>query len=110
MLSNDKFLCSICPNWVIDTSYSGNSLDLHKVIFIHFYHEEDIVMSNFVNVKVEGMTCGGCASKVANNIKNINGVREVNVDLSSGNVEIEFSEIDLKQVESKIEELGYNIV
>jgi copper chaperone len=68
-------------------------------------------MANTVTYQVEGMSCGGCANKVKNNVASIYGVENVNVDLASGNVEVTFgTEPANDSVTTKIEELGYSVV
>ncbi|MFC4411514.1 heavy-metal-associated domain-containing protein [Chungangia koreensis] len=68
-------------------------------------------MASTVTYQVAGMSCGGCANKVKNNVSSLNGVENVNVDLSSGTVEVTFgTEASNNLVTSKIEELGYSVV
>lgn len=42
-------------------------------------------------LKVEGMTCGGCASRVTKAIKSVDSSAEVNVDLKSKTVRVDTS-------------------
>ncbi|WP_024301503.1 heavy-metal-associated domain-containing protein [Pseudogulbenkiania sp. MAI-1] len=37
---------------------------------------------------VEGMTCNGCANSIKNALGGLEGVRQVEVDLASGKVEV----------------------
>ena len=68
-------------------------------------------MANTVTYQVAGMSCGGCANKVKNNVASLDGVENVNVDLASGNVEVTFgTEAANDLVATKIEELGYSVV
>lgn len=68
-------------------------------------------MTNTVTYQVVGMSCGGCANKVKNNVSSIEGVENVNVDLSFGNVEVTFgTEASNDLVATKIEELGYSVI
>jgi copper chaperone CopZ len=43
-------------------------------------------------LKVTGMTCGGCTSKVTQALKAITGVGDVNVSLSSGEATVQYDE------------------
>jgi len=43
-------------------------------------------------MKVTGMTCGGCTSKVTRALKAIAGVGEVDVSLSTGQATIQYDE------------------
>ena len=43
-------------------------------------------------VKVKGMTCDGCTSKVAHSLKAIKGVHDVVVSLSNGEAAVRYDE------------------
>ena len=43
-------------------------------------------------VKVTGMTCGGCTSKVTNALKAVTGVGDANVSLSAGEATVQYDE------------------
>lgn len=43
-------------------------------------------------IKVSGMTCGGCSSKVAHALKAVNGVHDVVVSLSNNEVAVRYDE------------------
>jgi copper chaperone CopZ len=45
-------------------------------------------MSEITKYTVEGMTCGGCANNVAGELKRLEGVSDVDVDLASGVVTV----------------------
>ncbi len=66
-------------------------------------------MQTTLNVK--GMTCGHCESSVKGALKELNGVQDVNVDLSTGKVDVSH-EGDVSNAEMKeaIEEQGYDVV
>jgi copper ion binding protein len=61
-------------------------------------------------ITVSGMTCGHCVQSVTEELSKIAGVKEVKVDLESGNVDIasesELAKADLTQA---IQEAGYEI-
>ena len=61
-------------------------------------------------ITVTGMTCGHCVNSVTEELLKIAGVKEVKVDLDSGNVNItsenELAQADLTQA---IQEAGYEI-
>jgi copper chaperone len=61
-------------------------------------------------ITVSGMTCGHCVNSVTEELFKIAGVKEVKVDLDSGNVNItsenELAQADLTQA---IQEAGYEI-
>jgi copper chaperone len=60
---------------------------------------------------VEGMTCGHCVASVTEEVKKIEGVRDVQVDLESGAVSVT-SDADLEtaSVKAAVEEAGYELV
>ncbi len=62
-------------------------------------------------VYVEGMHCKSCEMLVKEDVEEIIGVYTVNADYNKGIVEIKHKEaVDLKEVKSKIRELGYTVV
>lgn len=60
-----------------------------------------------ITVKVEGMTCNHCKMNVENKILSIEGVKEVKVDLASSMVKISGEQVDLEQVKTGVESIGY---
>jgi copper chaperone CopZ len=68
-------------------------------------------MSKTTNYTVSGMTCGGCANNVAGELKRLEGVSDIDVDLASGRVTIT-SEGDLAPdaVAAAVHDAGYEVV
>ena len=60
------------------------------------------------NILVQGMTCNHCKMIVENAIMSIKGIEDVKVDISSGKINISGKKIDLDQVKSGIEDIGYS--
>jgi copper ion binding protein len=59
---------------------------------------------------VTGMTCGHCVASVTEEISEIDGVREVAVDLSSGLVTVTSDRpVAPADVRSAVEEAGYRL-
>lgn len=59
---------------------------------------------------VEGMTCGHCVSAVTEEISLIAGVRDVRVDLGSGNVTVTSdAPLDREAVAAAVDEAGYTL-
>lgn len=60
-------------------------------------------------LKVSGMTCGGCVSKVTNALKAITGVDSVNVSLADGQAKIQFDSSITSSAEliSAVKSAGY---
>ena len=62
------------------------------------------------SVTVMGMSCGGCASSVREEIVDIPGVSAVDVDLSSGTVIISSDvPVETVAIKSAVEEAGYQL-
>lgn len=59
------------------------------------------------SILVQGMTCNHCKANVENEIKSMDGVEAVQIDLSSGKVIISGEGINLNQVKSGVENIGY---
>ena len=62
-------------------------------------------------VKVKGMTCDGCTSKVAHSLKEIKGVHDVVVSLSSGEAAVRYDErlTSPDQFKSAVKGAGYAV-
>ena len=64
-----------------------------------------------IEFKVEGMLCNGCENRVKNALKNINGVKDVEANYTTGIVKVtstdEVSENTLKE---KVEDIGFEVV
>lgn len=58
---------------------------------------------------VAGMTCNGCVNKVTNAVTDVPGVEDVDVDVSTGTLEI-FGSADDGAVRAAVAQLGYQIV
>jgi copper chaperone CopZ len=62
------------------------------------------------SVTVMGMSCGGCASSVREEIGDIPGVNTVDVDLASGTVIIGSEvPVDSVAIKTAVEEAGYQL-
>ena len=62
------------------------------------------------NFTVVGMTCGHCVSSVTEEVTEIAGVSNVDVELASGNVTVTSSEpISDDAIRAAVEEAGYSL-
>ena len=63
------------------------------------------------DLKVTGMTCGGCTSKVAHALQAVDGVRGVNVSLSAGEATVQYDErlTSPDQLKSAVKGAGYGV-
>lgn len=62
---------------------------------------------NTIEIKVDGMTCNHCKANVEKGIKTIPGITDAVVDLNSKKVILTGEGINLKDVENKVNDLGY---
>jgi copper chaperone len=61
--------------------------------------------------QVSGMTCGHCASSVSEQIRRIEGVATVNVDVASGRVTVHHTKpVDDNAIRTAVDEAGYTLV
>ncbi|USK61662.1 copper chaperone CopZ [Peribacillus asahii] len=64
-----------------------------------------------VTLLVSGMSCGHCVNAVEGAVGKLNGVSNVNVQLSEGKVDIEFdsSMVSLETIKETIDDQGYDV-
>ena len=62
--------------------------------------------------KIGGMNCSACSNRVERGIKKLEGVKEANVNLTTETLTVDFDEskISFKDIEHKIENLGYKVI
>ena len=64
-----------------------------------------------VILKIGGMSCSHCANRIQEVLKNIENIKEVQVDLDSGTAIVFFEgDLDLDTIRSLIEEEGYQLL
>jgi copper chaperone CopZ len=66
-------------------------------------------MGEKMKIKVSGMHCGNCVSKVENKLKNLDGVNRVSVNLSKGIAKVGYdpNTTRFNTFQAAIQELGY---
>lgn len=64
-----------------------------------------------ITLKVEGMSCGHCKAAVEKALKETNGVRNAEVNLTSKSVEVTYDQdrVDRASLVKAIEDAGYDI-
>jgi copper chaperone len=63
-----------------------------------------------ITVTVTGMSCGHCATSIREEVGNIQGVKTVDVDLSTGEVTVDSeSPIETGAIKHAVEEAGYQL-
>lgn len=68
---------------------------------------------SYATINVQGMSCGGCASKVKNALEALNGVQGVQVTLETGLVNVEYHETEKANPDvfrDTVEGLGFDVV
>lgn len=67
-------------------------------------------MSETTTITVDGMTCGHCAASVREEISELVGVQQVDVDVASGRVDITSeAALDPAAVGAAVTEAGYTV-
>lgn len=59
-------------------------------------------------IVVNGMKCDNCKTSVENGLRNLPGMKEVEVDLNNQEAVVTADHVDLEKVESVIRNLGYS--
>ena len=64
-----------------------------------------------VLLNVQGMSCGHCVKAVEGSLATLQGINEVNVDLSAAQVSVAFdaSQVTVEAIKEAIEEQGYDV-
>ena len=65
-----------------------------------------------IEIRIEGMSCGGCVAGVTRKLQAQPGVEEVQVTLQPGSARIRFDPAQTSQsaLESAIEEAGFDVI
>jgi len=58
---------------------------------------------------VTGMTCAHCVASVTEEVGEIDGVAEVDVDLAAGRLSVTGTDVTDEQVQAAVEEAGYEV-
>lgn len=63
-----------------------------------------------LELKVEGMVCGGCEKRVVNALSDLQGVSEVIANHQNGTVLVKMTEeVDIEIIKEKIDDLGFEV-
>ena len=64
-----------------------------------------------VELKIEGMTCGGCVSSVTRTLQAVPGVQQVEVSLAEARARVSYDPAQTGPVEMKraVERAGYDV-
>jgi copper ion binding protein len=63
-----------------------------------------------LDLKVEGMTCGGCVRSVERKLSKVAGVESARVDLAAGKATVEYDDARAQadQLIAAVEQIGYH--
>ena len=61
-------------------------------------------------IKIKGMTCNHCVMAVTKALNEIEGIKDVKVDLERGEAFFEGKSIDMDLVREKVKKAGYEVV
>lgn len=60
-------------------------------------------------IKVSGMTCGGCAGSITNALKSLDSKAQINIDLNSQTVQINTTRTK-EEISLAIKEAGFEVL
>lgn len=87
-----------------------SSLILYSFYIKYFKSKTIQKTMNDIEIQVEGMTCNHCSANVEKGLKSISGITNAVVDLQTKKVIVSGENISLKELENKINDLGYSFV
>lgn len=78
-----------------------------KIFPKRFINKNELMDIKSMDVMVKGMTCTHCKNTVENGLSDVKGVQSVHADISNMKVSIAGEDINISEVEKKVNELGY---
>lgn len=61
-------------------------------------------------IEIQNLKCGGCAKTIENNLRQMDNLELVNIDIETGNITIKTNSEDvLSLAKKKLQEIGYPI-
>lgn len=69
-------------------------------------------MAEKANLKITGMSCAACATKIEKGLKSLDGVLDANVNLAIEKATVIYDpdKINICDMEKKIEDIGYGVI
>ncbi|HPU43669.1 MAG TPA: heavy metal translocating P-type ATPase, partial [Dictyoglomaceae bacterium] len=67
-------------------------------------------MTKKVELPISGMTCASCALRIENALKELDGIQDVNVNLSLERAEILGEDVNISEIKKRIEDIGYEVI
>ena len=106
-LHNDMHVHGNVPLWKWISTIVFGILLIHAMLLKYFKKDKlHNTMENQTIYEIAGMSCNHCKNSVESNLKKLDGVTDVTVELSSGLVTVT-GRVDDEQVRRTIEELGF---
>ena len=70
-----------------------------------------MIKTEKISLPVEGMTCASCVARVEKTVKKFEGVSNVNVNLATEKVTLDFDPavVNLKKIAATVEDIGYKL-
>jgi copper chaperone len=101
-------------NCTCDINTSSEHGHTHEHGREHSHEHGDTAVAFSTELRVDGMTCSHCVSSVTQELSQLAGVKNVNVDLVAGGVSRvtvgSENTLDPEQVAAAIDEAGYELV
>ena len=90
---------------------------LNSIRIKYFFNDKELTNSsiesknqkNTFQIYVKGMTCSHCVDSVTKSLLNLSGVKEVQINLSLGQVNVAGKDFNKDIIEENIISLGYTI-
>ena len=60
-----------------------------------------------LEIQAKNIKCGGCVSTIEDGLKGFESISNIDIDIPSNLVKVEGDNLDQKQIEEKLKELGY---
>ena len=63
-------------------------------------------------IKISGMSCAHCVARVEKSLKDLDGVKEVKVDLETGKATVKYNpkKVEPSKLEDAVKEAGYDVI
>ena len=63
-------------------------------------------------IKISGMSCGHCVARVEKSLKDVDGVKDVKVDLKTGKASVKYDpkKVEPSKLEDAVKEAGYDVI
>ena len=87
---------------ILGTSCGGNKKETPAVM----------ENANFIEVKIEGMTCTGCEQTIQRNVGKLEGIKSIKATFTDGRAVIEYypTSVDTLRIKDAITGSGYKVI